>query len=247
MSKQRIQPGYGSTFESVRRLCPRIWDADYCLLRGMADAVRKFALDHVKPGMRIIDIGCGGKPYRSIFPENCEYIGVDASSNPHADVLIEPGQRVPLSDAIADRIISTQVVYLIPEYKFYLQECRRLLRSEGKLFITTHGTWTYHPASGGDYYRFTQDGLRHILGEAGFEVETIFPIVGTLGTGLHLRQLIFNTWLRKMPFGAGMANLLNIFMNARILIEDRFSPWGTRMSSPVILVAIARPIGLPHE
>lgn len=247
MSKQIIPNEYGRTFETARRIHPRIWDADYCLLRGLADVIAEFASEHVRSGMKVIDFGCGGKPYRSIFPENCEYIGVDTHSNPHADVHIEPGQVVPLPDAVTDRIISTQVVYLIPEYKFYLQECRRLLRPEGKLFITSHGTWTYHPASGGDYYRFTQDGLRHILKEAGFEVEIMSPIVGTLGTGLHLRQLVFNAWLRKIPLGGGIAKLLNIFTNARILIEDKFSPWGTRMSSPVILAAIARPIGLPYE
>lgn len=247
MSKQRIQPGYGRTFESARRLHPRIWDADYCLLRGMVDTIKKFASDHAKPGMHVIDFGCGGKPYRSIFPENCEYIGIDTHSNPHADVHIEPGQIVPLPDAVADCIISTQVVYLIPEYNFYLRDCRRLLRPEGRLFITTHGTWTYHPASGGDYYRFTQDGLRHILNEAGFEIEVMSPIVGTLGTGLHLRQLVFNTWLRKIPLGSGIAKLLNIFTNARILIEEKFSPWGTRMSSPVILAATARPVVMPNE
>ncbi|MFH0798565.1 MAG: methyltransferase domain-containing protein [Pseudomonadota bacterium] len=247
MSKQIIPYEYGRTFETTRRLHPRIWDADYCPVRGLADAIKEFAAEHVKSKMKVIDFGCGGKPYRSMFPDNCEYIGIDTHSNPHADVTIEPGQIVPLLDAVADCIISTQVVYLIPGYNFYLRDCRRLLRPEGRMFITTHGTWTYHPASGGDYYRFTQDGLRHILREAGFEVEVMFPIVGTLGTGLHLRQLIFNTWLQKMPFGRGLAKLLNIFTNARILVEDKCSPLGTRMSSPVILAAIARPVGLPHE
>lgn len=247
MSKQSVPGEYGSTFESARRLRPRIWDPDYCLLRGLADAVKGFASKHVEPGMQVIDFGCGGKPYRSLFPESSEYIGVDTCSNPYADVVIEPGEAVPLPDAVADCIISTQVVYLIPEFKPYLRECRRLLRPEGRMFITSHGTWTYHPASGGDYYRFTQDGLRHILNEAGFQVETISPIVGTLGTGLHLRQLVFNAWLRRIPFGGGVAKLLNMITNVRIIIEDKISPFGTRMSSPVIFAAIARPIGSSHE
>ena len=239
MARERAQEPYGQSFEGDRRLHPRFWDADYCLLRSLADAVDAFAAEYVKPGMTVVDFGCGAKPYRRLFPIDCKYIGVDACQNPHADMVVLPGQPVALPNAIADCIVSTQVVYLVPDYGSYLRECRRLLRPGGKMFVTTHGTWTYHPASGGDYYRFTQDGLRHIMREAGFCIEAISPVVGTLGTGLHLRQLVFNSWLRHLPLGRAIAILLNIATNARIVVEDRFSPAGTRMASPVIFTAIA--------
>jgi SAM-dependent methyltransferase len=242
VNNQNIPYQYGNSFESERRIRPRIWDSAYCLLHGLADTIKKIVLEYVKPGMKVIDFGCGAKPYRSLFPENCDYIGIDATSNAYADIVIEPGQPAPLPDSSVDFILSTQVVYLIPEYSDYLNECRRLLRLDGVLLITTHGTWTYHPASGGDYYRFTQDGLRHILTKAGFEIETIIPVVGTLGTGLHLRQLVFNAWLNRIPLGGLLANLFNIFTNCRIMLEDKFSPIGTRMSSPVIFAALARPL-----
>ena len=131
------------------------------------------------------------------------------------------------------------MVYLIPEYKDYLGECHRLLGPEGFLLITSHGTWTYHPASGGDYYRFTQDGLRYILDQAGFEVVEIEPVVGTLGTGLHLRQLVFSAWLKKLHC-SWLANVMNFLTNLRILVEDKLSPRGMRMSSPVIFAVVAR-------
>jgi len=239
--RKDIITNYGSTFESSRRLHPHIWEADYCLLRGLVDTIIKFVKHNIEPGMKVIDFGCGAKPYRGLFPENIDYIGIDTSKSIYADITIEPGELVPLHDAVADCIISTQVIYLIPEYQFYLQEIKRLLKPQGKLFITTHGTWTYHPASGGDYYRFTQQGLQHILCKAGFEVVLMTPIVGTLGTGLHLRQLVLNSWLRKLPFGKVFANLSNIFINGRIIFEDKLCPLGTRLSSPVILAATAKP------
>lgn len=232
--------GYSDTFESGRRVKPSLWHADYCLLRGLADAVQQFARQHAKPGMRVVDYGCGAKPYRHFFPEKCEYIGVDTCASPYADRVVEPGAMVPLPDGTCDCILSTQVVYLIPEYTTYLRECHRLLSPEGRMLITSHGTWTHHPASGGDYYRFTQDGLRHILRKSGFEIVDIQPIVGTLGTGLHLRQLIFTHWLKRAHLGWA-AHLLNVITNIRILIEDKFTPHGTRMSSPVIFSVIASP------
>ncbi len=163
-----------------------------------------------------------------------------------AEILIEPGERVPLCNGSANVILSTQVIHLIPEFDDYLKECRRLLASDGYLIITTHGTWTHHPASGGDYYRFTHDGLRHILKRSGFEIEEIRPIVGTLGTGLHLRQLVFNAWLKRCGLGA-FAKLLNVFTNVRIVFEEKITPYGTRMSSPVIYAAVAKVVGAKHE
>lgn len=247
MNSQIIPDKYGKSFEEKRRLHPRIWNADYCLLRGLNAAVTKFSADYIKPNMTVIDFGCGAKPYRSLFPQNCDYIGIDVVANPFADLVVKPGQPVPLSTASVDLIISTQVVYLIPEYSDYLRECHRLLKSEGKMLITTHGTWTYHPASGGDYYRFTQDGLRYVLSKVGFQTELIYPIIGTLGTGLHLRQLVFNAWLRHLPLGRLISNLLNIIINCQIQLEDKFSPTGTKMSSPVIFAAIAQPANLNSQ
>ena len=151
-----------------------------------------------------------------------------------------------LPDGSADIVLSTQVVYLIPEFHTYLNECHRLLQPDGLLFITTHGTWTYHPASGGDYYRFTHDGLRHILNRSGFEIIEIRPVVGTLGTGLHLRQLVYNSWLKRCGLSV-LANLINIFVNLFIQFEDMISPHGTRMSSPVIFAAVAKSINQKYE
>ncbi len=232
---------YSKTFENKRRINPRIYDVDYLLLTGLARVVKLFSNKHVLKGNVIIDMGCGAKPYRPLFPEDIKYVGVDVTMSNFADIVINPGEPVPLADSFTDCIISTQVVYLIPDYKQYLLECNRLLKIDGKLLITSHGTWTYHNASGGDYYRFTQDGMRYILKKAGFEIEELFPIIGTLGTGLHIRQLIFNSWLKKIPIlGKYIANIYNIFTNFRIIIEDSLCTYGTRSSSPVIFAAIAR-------
>lgn len=234
---------YSQSFESQRRIKPRVWDSDYCLLRGLAREIRAFAETKAAPGHTVVDYGCGAKPYRVFFPLACRYLGVDVCENPHADIVLRCGERVPLADASADLVLSTQVVYLVSDFGDYLAECRRLLKPGGWLLLTTHGTWTYHPASGGDYYRFTQDGVRHILAQSGFKVVALTPVVGTLGTGIHLRQLVFNSWLRRVHLG-WLAAAYNVVCNVRIMLEDRLSPLGTRMSAPVIFCALAQ-VGEP--
>jgi len=232
-----IKSSYSQSFESHRRIHPRWWDSDFCLLRGLAAEVGRFA-STVLPTETVVDFGCGAKPYRSLFPMASSYLGVDIAGNPNADLTVNAEGHIPLAEGSADCVLSTQVVYLVASYPFYLAECRRILKPGGRLLLTTHGTWTHHPASGGDYYRFTQDGVRRILTEAGFGVDDIRPVVGTLGTGLHLRQLVFNSWLRRLRM-RWIANSFNVMMNARILIEDKLCPEGTRMSCPVIFVCSA--------
>ena len=133
----------GVSSEANRRLYPRIWDVDYSLLRGLANEVRRFASSYARTGMTVLDYGCGSKPYSSLFPADCTYLGVDVGDNPHADIIIEPEDPIPLSNGIIDLILSTQVVYKIPDYMHYLSECCRLLHPNGRIFITTHGAWTY--------------------------------------------------------------------------------------------------------
>jgi SAM-dependent methyltransferase len=226
-------------FENERRLKPRIYDNDYCLLNGVVKEMRYFLDHHVGESSTVVDYGCGAKPYQSMFPDSTKYIGVDIGSNPMADIAIDTNQRVPLEDNKADIIISTSVIVHIPEYLDYLNECKRLLKDEGFLFITCPATWTHHPGSGGDYYRFTQDGMKYIMEESGFEIINISPIIGTPATGLHLRQLVLNSWLRKNHLGI-LASLYNIFTNLRILIEDRITPIGAKLSSPAFFAVIAK-------
>ena len=233
---------YAETFEKDRRLNPSLFDPDYCLLRGLRGEIERFAKSN-RSRKIIGDYGCGGRPYEQFFPKaDHQYIGIDTNNNPLADVLIEKDQCVPLEDNFFDAIISTQVFYLIPEYDFYLSEIRRLLKKDGRLFITTHGVWTYHPASGGDYYRFTHDGLKYVLEKHGFCVETVAPIIGTLGAGLHLRQLVLDSAMRRIPIaGPFLRRTMNFFFNIRILAEDALTPHGAKMSCAVIYAAVARP------
>lgn len=240
--RQNLSKDYYKTFESDRRLNPRLYNKDYCLLRGTVEEIRSFIEKYNLENLTVLDYGCGAKPYKSLFPKSTEYVGVDVGSNPMADIKIDIDQKVPVTDNTVDVVLSTYVAYLIPEYSEYLKESKRLLKKDGLLFISCPGTWTYHPQSGGDYYRFTQDGMKYILEKAGFEILDISPIVGTLAVGLHLRQLIFDSWLRKLHLGF-IANLLNIFINLRILFEEKITPEGSRLSSPAAFAVIARSRG----
>jgi|TARA_B110000259_G_C13925962_1_gene366845 SAM-dependent methyltransferase len=237
--KQEIKEDYYKTFEKGRRLKPRLYDKDYCLLKSTVKEIKYFIDKYVDEYSLVLDFGCGAKPYEELFPSNVKYLGIDVGSNPMADISINTNEKIPIENNSADVILSTFVAYLIPEFTQYLDECRRMVKDEGLLFITCPGTWTFHPESGGDYYRFTQGGMEYILNKAGFEIVKISPMVGTLGVGLHLRQLVLNSWLKRIHLGF-LTFPLNVFTNLRIIFDDIISPEGTKLSSPAGFAVIAR-------
>src|SRR5213082_304631 len=61
------------------------------------------------PKLRVLDVGCGVKPYYPFFAEvAAEYVGVDVVENPAAE-LLGPVEALPVADASFDVILCTQV------------------------------------------------------------------------------------------------------------------------------------------
>lgn len=128
---------------------------------------------------RLIDYGCGSKPYRHLFTHATQYIGVDHEVQDPGDLALTPTGGIPAEDATADGVLSFQVLEHVPDVSSYLSECLRVLRPEGRLLLSTHGVWPYHPGPGfDDYRRWTEPGLRRLMEEHAFDVLAIDGLCG---------------------------------------------------------------------
>lgn len=121
---------------------------------------------------RVIDMGCGDCQYKKeIIRVADEYIGVDWENSLHAckevDVFADLNQRLPFSDDYADTITCYQVLEHLREPMKFLSECFRILSSGGRIIINVPFMWGVHEEPH-DYYRYTEHGLSHLLGKAGF-------------------------------------------------------------------------------
>jgi SAM-dependent methyltransferase len=142
---------------------------------------------NVGKGGRVLDLGAGESPYRDFFPPGVEYVAADLPGNPGADLELRPDGTVPADEASFDAVVSTQVLEHVSDPALYLAEAHRVLKPGGRLLLSTHGTFIYHPDPE-DYWRWTAAGLRMVATDAGFRVIRIEGMLGLLPTGLQLVQ-----------------------------------------------------------
>jgi SAM-dependent methyltransferase len=145
------------------------------------------AASGVGPGACVIDYGCAQRPYRRLLPAGVDYVGADLPGNPAADVVLDADGRVPLPDASADAVLSTQVLEHVADPAVYLAECRRLLKPGGSLLLSTHGIMYYH-RDPEDYWRWTSVGLATVVEQQGLRVEERFGVLGLAAAALQLWQ-----------------------------------------------------------
>ena len=185
------------------------------LLQSLATAVKKYARG------RVLDIGCGNKPYQSLFTQHTavtSYTGCDMHQTALNTVdIVCAAEAIPLDDQSIDTVFCTQVVEHSFTYKKILAEAHRLLVPDGTLILSAPLYWPVH-GEPHDFFRFTKFGLEKILAEAGFEVLEIrengghWAVAGQSlihAVDFSRRRSVFLRLLRFLFFRAGFLQLTN--------------------------------------
>src|SRR3954471_22821133 len=82
-------------------------------------------------GVRVLDVGCGVKPYFPFFAKAAsDYIGVDVVENPAAE-LLGPVEALPVPDASFDVVLCTQVLEHCDDPAQAVRELRRVTAPGG--------------------------------------------------------------------------------------------------------------------
>ncbi|MHB2025444.1 MAG: class I SAM-dependent methyltransferase [Elusimicrobiota bacterium] len=196
---------------------------------------------------RVVDLGCGEAPYKdAILKVADEYIGVDWANTMHnqknVDVFADLTKRLPFDDNYADTVISFEVLEHLPEPDFFLSECNRILRPQGRLFLLAPFLWQEHEAPH-DYFRYTQYGLKYLLEKNGFSQ---IAIEGKTGFWL-MWCLRFNYY--TVDFARGPVKFLwyLIWWFAQIfaVLMDRMAPGSGQAS--IYAVYASKPVARTSE
>lgn len=160
-----IPPGQRGVTESLRRFAEDFPDERRPILDFVGDVAAR-----TSPGASVLDVGAGDAPYRELF-RHVDYVTSDWAESLHpgamaADV-IGPADALPLEDGSFQLVLCTEVLEHVPEPAAALSEFFRVLAPGGRLALTVPFVWELHELPH-DYYRYTEPGLRYLIGKAGF-------------------------------------------------------------------------------
>ncbi|QJD31193.1 methyltransferase domain-containing protein [Methylococcus geothermalis] len=168
----------------------------------------QFLHENFKKGSgRLLDVGSGSLPY---FPVYRNYFSstysVDVPWSPHDITSVDVTASIlqlPFRDGFFDCVLLTEVLEHIPEPVQALEECRRVLKENGKLFLTTPLLVPLHEIPH-DYFRYTPFALRYMGQRVGLRVESIAPKGGFWAFALLFMQF---PWVRLWQWLAGRLRL----------------------------------------
>ena len=123
---------------------------------------------------RLLDVGCGTKPYQKLFVAAVNYVGLEYDSPANrvakrADYFYD-GNTFPFDAASYDGVICNQVLEHVFNPDQFLHEISRVLKPGGDLLLTVPFVWDEHEQPW-DYARYSSFGLRSLLERNGFDVD----------------------------------------------------------------------------
>jgi len=130
---------------------------------------------------RLIDIGCGTKPYKDLMaPYVAEHKGIEHEGTIHDRSNIDlfgTAYEIPAEDASFDSAICTAVLEHLEEPELALRECYRVLKPGGVAIYSVPFIWHLHEEPR-DFYRFSKYGLKYLFEKVGFEIIELKALSG---------------------------------------------------------------------
>jgi SAM-dependent methyltransferase len=146
---------------------------------------------------RLLDVGCGSMPYQKLVIDQLTvYDGLDVDPR-HANVRYVRSimQMDEVPTGYYDIALCSEVLEHVDDPMAALREIHRVLSDGGTLLLSVPFLSRLHNEPD-DYFRYTEYGLRHMLGVTGFAVREIYvtgSVFSFLGHQLS-SLLLLPTW-----------------------------------------------------
>lgn len=187
---------------------------------------------------KLLDFGCGSKPYKTLFQNVSEYTGLDFKGEGHfhenenIDVFYD-GKVIPFENEYFDSIFSSEVFEHLFNIEEILPELNRVLKQNGKILITCPFVWNEHEVPV-DYARYTQFALKHLFEKNGFCLLVQDKSGDYLSAVYQLRvQYLVDYIIPKLPFlGRVKFFVTNIRPVMILFVNSWFKLWHSILPKP---------------
>ena len=167
---------------------------------------------------KVLDFGCGSKPYQSLFSCN-EYIGLDyygeghSHKNEQIDMFYD-GVTIPYARNHFDSVFSCQVLEHVYNFKEMIKELNRVLKPGGTFLLICPFSYSEHETPA-DYFRYTSFGIKKVLEENGFKIIKQEKIGGISDVIIQYILSYFSTHVtKKIPIVGGLVEKgLSVILN----------------------------------
>jgi SAM-dependent methyltransferase len=173
-------------------------------------------------GKRLLDVGCGIKPYAPFFAGVESYIGVDVQENPYAD-LHGAIEALPVDDASFDVVLATQVLEHVEDPPLAIRELHRVTAPGGRVLASTHGVMVFHP-NPVDHWWWTHTGLERLFVKNGDWADvTVKPCAGTAACLGFLASEFVHLLFKRAHVGAAARPLITGLNVSAAALDARIS------------------------
>ena len=121
-------------------LTPKFYDFDFLILRKLLNALTQATELYYgnKENLKIVDIGCGDKPYVQLFEKNAQqYIGIDMKKSDFVNI-IGSAETLPFVDNYFDVALST--LSLRTYKRVPISRCRNIQSAKTKWNCLSYNT-----------------------------------------------------------------------------------------------------------
>jgi SAM-dependent methyltransferase len=186
--ESRLGRLYRQTYEAICGKHPRLlpWHFQWLDTVYLSRTLKQ-CLPHLAG--RVLDVGCGDKPYRALFSKATDYVGIDVEEG-GADFVVASDAVFPFEDDAFDVVFATQVVEHVENLPHTLGEIARVCRPGGVIVLSFPFLYNEH-GTPYDFQRFTSHGAARLLP---FKVE-VLEQQGGFGSTVAILTL---NWLNDM-------------------------------------------------
>jgi SAM-dependent methyltransferase len=196
---------------------------DYLVMRFLIQDLKK-AISEFASG-KMLDIGCGNKPYEVLFEGLIEsYTGCDmVQSHKNRVDVICPATDLRFPDESFNTVFSTQVMEHVDDPGQMIKESSRVLKDKGLAIFSIPFCWELHEEPH-DYFRFTKYGLTALFEKQQFDIVRIDANGGKWAAIFQMNLNMIYSSFGKRSFVRRATKF--VFINLHLTsVINRFAVW----------------------